>query len=93
MGKERHRLSALYPGRERAAEAGVATFVASALKQHGREVWFMKPLYVLGVLPVLGFFVGIFIANMVEPLRARDAVRASSKRGRFDVRRNQERSE
>ena len=27
----------------------------------------MKPLYLLGVLPFLGFFVGIIFANRVEP--------------------------
>ncbi len=27
----------------------------------------MKTIYLLGVLPFLGFFVGIFFANRVEP--------------------------
>jgi hypothetical protein len=27
----------------------------------------MRPIYVLGLLPFLGFFVGIFFANRVEP--------------------------
>ncbi len=27
----------------------------------------MRPVYLLGLLPFLGFFVGIFFANRVEP--------------------------